>query len=237
MTTQAYSSGEDPRQVLSATHEVAQRVRRSQRATWFPLLVLAATILGAIPVERFGHRAHACTGVLGAGLPSACSIYVPAALVYWPIALVAGYVAIAAFSVRRAQVRGLGTRIRPYVIVGILVAVVATAVALWADRHPAGGYNLGVIHLQGLWFMRAVSAFGAIGVALLVLAWVERNPALALFTVGYLAVVLVAPAARSGVGHASVWDFLPRFLINAAALALGGIGFALAQRPLRPPAA
>ena len=237
MTTCVYPSGEDPRQVLSATHEVAHRVRRAQRATWFPLLVLAAAILGAIPVERFGRRAHTCAGVLGTGLPRACSIYVPATLVYWPIALVAAYIAIAAFSLHRAQARGLGTRIRPYVIVGIIVAVIATAVALWADRHPAGGYNLGFVHLQGLWFMRAVSAFGAIGLALLVLAWVERNRALAVFTAGYLVVVLVAPAARSGLGHASVWDFLPRFLINAGVLALGGLGFALAQRPLRPPAA
>ena len=115
-----------------------------------------------------------------------------------------------------------------------------TATALWADHHPSGGYNFLVIHLQAqssVWILRAISPFGAIGLALLVLAWVERNRALAVFTLGYLAIVLVAPTIHLVVGHPSVWVFLPRFLINGFVLALGGIGFALAQRPLRRPPA
>jgi hypothetical protein len=241
MTTEPFSAGDDPRELLSATHEVAQRVRRAQRATWFPLLVFAAVIFAALPVERFGHRALTCRAVLSA-LPSGriCSIYSAAAFVYWPIALVAAYITIAASYVRRSQARGLGTRIRPYVTVGIIVAVAVIAASLWAAHHPPiGGYDILGLHLQAqssVWFLRVASPFGAIGLALLVLAWGERNRALLVFTLGYLAIMLVPPTTRgSAVAHASPWSFLPHFVVNGCVLALGGIGFALAQRPIRPP--
>ena len=34
--------GDDPRELLAGARELTQRVRRAQRATWFPLLVFAA---------------------------------------------------------------------------------------------------------------------------------------------------------------------------------------------------
>ena len=82
---------------------------------------------------------------------------------------------------------------------------------------------------------RLISPEAAIGVALLVLAWAERNRALLLLTLGYLAVVLVP--TRFGWVLDSPWHFLPSLVIDGSVLLLGGIGFALAQRPSRLPAA
>lgn len=66
------------------------------------------------------------------------------------------------------------------------------------------------------------------GLALLVLAWVERNQALLAFGLVYL-VIVVASAAR--LTHtASLWAFAPRLLIPAAVLLVGSAGFALFQR-------
>src|SRR6266702_799301 len=145
MTTESAYSGDDPHRLLSSARELAQRVRRAQRATWFPLLVFAAANFAAIPVSRYG------------------------------------------------QLLGMGV--------------------------------LG----------RLVSPEAAIGVALLVLAWAECNRALLLLTLGYLAVVLVP--IRFGWGLDSPWYMLPPLVTDGSVLLLGSIGFALAQRPSRLPAA
>jgi len=84
-------------------------------------------------------------------------------------------------------------------------------------------------------FLRLASPSGAIGLALLVLAWAERNRALLVFTLGYLVIVLV-PITFGWVMPLSPWSFLPRLVIQGSVLLLGGIGFALAQRPARLPA-
>src|SRR5262249_42248294 len=49
MTSGTAFPGNDPRQLLSGTRELTRQVRRTQRATWFPLLVLAAVTFAAIP--------------------------------------------------------------------------------------------------------------------------------------------------------------------------------------------
>ena len=72
-----------------------------------------------------------------------------------------------------------------------------------------------------------------IGLALLVLAWAERNRALLLLTLAYLAVVLLPIPLRIS---PAVWNLVPQLVTGGTVLLLGGIGFALAQRPLRSPA-
>ncbi len=67
-----------------------------------------------------------------------------------------------------------------------------------------------------------------IGLALLVLARVEHNQALLVFSLVYL-VVDVADAARA-VHSTSPWFFLPQLLIPAGILLVGRAGFALFQR-------
>ena len=103
---------------------------------------------------------------------------------------------------------------RPYVIAGIIVAVAVTGAALWEVHNPTvGGQN-------------------SLG-----LAWAERNRALLLLTLGYLAVVLVSISFGWVMVPRSPWYFLPRLVIEGSVLLLGSIGFALAQRPLRSPGA
>ena len=77
---------------------------------------------------------------------------------------------------------------------------------------------------------RLVAPWGTIGVALLVLARLERNVALLVFTLGYLAVVLV-PINFGWSAHWGIQTaFLPQQVINGAVLLLGAIGFAVARR-------
>jgi hypothetical protein len=127
--------------------------------------------------------------------------------------------------------------VRPYVIAGIIIAVALTCASLWAVHHPPGG-GFAVLWLHGPQslglFFRLASPAGAIGLALLVLAWAERNRALLVFTLGYLVIVLV-PITFGWVIPLSPWSFLPRLVIQGSVLLLGGIGFALAQRPARLP--
>ncbi|HEY7144859.1 MAG TPA: hypothetical protein VH637_11470 [Streptosporangiaceae bacterium] len=226
MTTGPESPGEDPGQLLSSTRELTRRVRRTQRGTWFPLVVFAAVTFIAIPVYHSGgpHLGN-CVTVPGGRV---CTAAYSAGVVYWPIALVMAYLAIAAFYIRRSRARGVGTRVRPYVIAGIVFALAVTGAALWAFHHP-------LAYGQGAWaelLARLVNPAFAIGLALLVLAWAERNRALLILVAGYLAVVLV-PVSLGWVIDHRAWAFLPQLVIDGSALLLAGIGFALAQRPWR----
>jgi hypothetical protein len=81
---------------------------------------------------------------------------------------------------------------------------------------------------------RLIGPWGMIGIALLVLARLERNIALFAFTIGYLAVVLVPINFGWGVGWGPLWGFAPQLVINGGLLLLGSAGFALAPRLRRP---
>src|SRR5262245_16788541 len=228
MTTETAYPGDDPHRLLSNARELARRVRKDQRATWFPLLVFAALTFASIPARRYSGHHLDCGAVPGAGN---CRVYSDADFVYWPIALVLAYLAIVTYYIRRSRARGVGTRVRPYAIVGIIVAVVLTGIALWELRNPP--VHLNPLGQNGLPY-RLSSPGAAIGVALLVLSWAERNRALLLLTLAYLAVVLV-PITFGWVQVNPPWYSLPA-VSQGSVLLLGGIGFALAQRPLRSPA-
>ena len=228
MTTETAYPGDDPHRLLSNTRELARRVRKEQRATWLPLLVFAALAFASIPVRRYSGHHLDCLAVPGGRI---CRVYSDAEFVYWPIALVLAYVVIAAFYIRRSRARGVGTRVRPYAIAGIIVAVALTGVALWELHNPPVDQN--PMGLNGL-PDRLASPGAAIGLALLVLAWAERNRALLLLTLAYLAAVLV-PITFGLVQHDPPWYSYP-VVFQGSVLLLGGIGFALAQRPLRSPA-
>lgn len=224
MTTETANPGDDPRRMLASTRELTQRVRRDQRATWFPLLVFAVLTFASIPVRRYsGH--HVDCSASG----RSCAVYSDATFVYWPIALVLAYAAIVTFYIRRSRARGVGTPVRPYAIAGVILAVVLTGAALWELHNPP---NPALLHDLP---SRLASAAAAIGLALLVLARVERNRALLLLTIAYLAVVLVPITFGGGVQANPPWYAYPG-VSQGSLLLLGGIGFALAQRPLRSPA-
>ena len=226
MVTEAAYPGDDPHRLLSNTRELARRVRKEQRATWFPLLVFAALTFAAIPVRRYSGHHLDCLAVPGGRI---CKVYSDADFVYWPMAMVLAYVAIAAFYIRRSRARGVGTRVRPYAIAGIIVAVALTGAALWELHNPPVDLNP-----IGSLLYRLANPGAAIGLALLVLAWAERSRALLLLTLACLAAVLV-PITLGWVQHDPPWYSLP-LVFQGSVLLLGGIGFALAQRPLRSPA-
>ena len=221
------------RELLATTRALTRRVRSAQRGAWFPLLLFGLATLASAPFDRYGSHSETCRSPNGGGY--VCSVYSTSAFVYWPAVLVLIYIAVAWFYARRSRERGVGTRVTPYVVVGIIVAVVLTAALVWVIRHPSPsgdvlGYHVFPGTPVGTAIYRLLSPAAAIGLALLVLARIERNVALLVFTVGYLAIVLFSfgPTHGSGVPHLRL--FPPRVVLESAVLLLGSAGFALAER-------
>src|SRR5262245_58155544 len=226
MTDESAPQAGGPRELLASVRDLTRQVRAAQRGTWFPLLVFAALSFGAIPVAQHGgHTFGNCSAALGpAEQPRPCKVYSVGPLVYWSVGLVLAYAAIAGFYRYQARRRGIGTRVKAYVLVGVVVAVLATAVTLWSVYHPSGG---GSTLSQVVNQLHTPSA--AIGMALLALAWVERNPALAWFSLGYLIVVLIPATYLTG-DHPTLASPVPRQLIIAGVLLLGSLAFAITRR-------
>jgi hypothetical protein len=134
---------------------------------------------------------------------------------------------IAAFYIRRSRERGIGTPIRPYVVAGVILAVVSAAATAWLAFHPMAPLTPGRIHVStAAWLLHGLATpLTAIGLALLVLARVERSPALLAYGLVYVAVVL-AQGYRVVHSH-SPWYFLPYLLVPAALLLAGSAGFGL----------
>jgi len=224
MTSGTAFSGNDPRQLLSDTLELTRQVRRTQRATWFPLLALAAVTFAAIPFRYSPHRLGTCAATETA---RACPADPTALLGYWPTALLLAYAVIAAFYIRRSQARGVGTRVRPYAVAGTILALAMTGSLLWTLYHPLA-FTLG-----GPGLFPALNSYPlAIGLALVVLAGAERNETLLALALGYLAVVLMTATVGSISDHGGL-GFPVQLVIPGSVLLLGGIGFLLAQRPWR----
>jgi hypothetical protein len=151
--------------------------------------------------------------------------------VYWILALVLAYVAIAAFYAHRARRRGVGARVLPYVGSGIVAGLVLGIASAWSHQlnlegyFPTGPVAVGLVPLI------------SIGLALFVLARVERNWPLLAFATGYLVVALLACGIgiqalglNVGSGLGPMWSFLPGLVVAGGVLLLGGMGFALAER-------
>jgi hypothetical protein len=223
----------DPKYLLADTHHLARQVRHAQRGAWFPLLAFAVITFGAVPVYRYSHFApNHCASGLGMYV---CSSYSTTAFWYWPVALVLAYVAISWFYLHQSRRRGVGTRVRPYVAVGLILVLLITGAALWGVNHPIFQADIAGLHLQGPspvanFLHRLTSAACEIGLGLLLLAWVERRWDLLFFTLGYLTVVL-APIdyARFGT-YPMTWRSWPQLFAHGTLLLLGSVAFALAQR-------
>ena len=236
MTDERNTIAGTSRQLLSATEALTRRVRKAQRGTWFPLLLLGLVVAAATPVYRFGSRGHVACAVStapGGARSETCFIaYGWPALVYWMVALVLAYVVIAVFYVLRARRRGVGTRILSYVVAGI-AGLILVAFAWPVQQHLSLQ-----AHYQAALVVHGLDPLLAIGLALLVLAWVERNLALLVYTVGYLAAALLAN--YSGIPKKLFedlgwvanpqWHFLPGLCLAGGVLLLGGAAFAGAER-------
>ncbi|GAA0714399.1 hypothetical protein Drose_25415 [Dactylosporangium roseum] len=227
MTTDPIPADGDPRRLLSYVRSLGHRVRLDQRMTWVALLVLAVVTLVGIPFDWLGMTVH-CRQDNG------CEFARRGVLYYWPPALLLAYTAIAVSYVRAARARGLGARVLPYAIAGAATTVVFTAAwvaaALYLPSHPESMQRLSY---WGLVLDRLVSPWSMIGIALLVLARLERNIRLLLFTLVYLAAVLLVLPMNEGWGPAG-WGLQARFavpqVISGAVLLLGAVGFFGAAR-------
>ena len=234
MNVQPIPADDGPQRLLAESRQLARRVRAAQRAPWAPLLVLSAVTFAAVPVYRYGRYSLTCRTYDGGG--RVCLVSNTATLVYWPIALVLAYVAIAAFYLHRARARGVGTRVLPVAGIGILIAAVTGGAAAWLATHPPVGGFLALRFASGQagWVFGVVSPAFAIGLGLLALAVVERSRALALLSLGYLVFAMV-PGNDLGwvIRHPSPWAQVPRLVIGGSVLLVAGLLFAWAQRPVR----
>ncbi len=226
MTHDSVPSANSPRELLTAVSDLTRRVRVAQRGTWFPLLVFAVITLVAIPVERYAPQLGPCQAGPEEGT-LVCAASVASTAVYWPVALMLAYAAIAVFYVRQSRQRGLGTPIRPYVVVGVVLAVLLAGASLWLAYHPLAPFSAAPSEFTPT--MHAVSWLASpltvIGFALLVLAWVERHWALLAYTAVYLVIGLVQ--GGQVIQSSSRWFFLPYLLVPAVVLLLGSAAFAL----------
>jgi hypothetical protein len=227
MTTDSVPLPDEPRRLLAEVRSLTLQVRRDQRLTWITLSILAGVTFLAIPFDVIFMHVH-CQA-------DSCQFSRQGVLYFWPAALLLSYAAIAYSYIRSARARGLGARVMPYAITGAALTALFTAVYLWVwhyfDTHPVPA------HPYPAWVMffdRLIEPAGIIGIALLVLARLERNPALLLFTVIYLLVVLV-PIDFGWIGHGdrprTFW--VPQQVINGLVLTLGAVGFTLARRRQR----
>jgi hypothetical protein len=226
MTSDAVPAG----RLLADVRQLARQVRLARRVTWLPLLVLGVVTLGAIPIYLFGSwHTSDCRPVDDGQL---CRAWFPAGDIYWTAAGLLAYAVIAAGYLRVARGRGVDARVLPYVVTGVALPLVvgglaAAGAAEWIlPRERALDPSF-----LDLFLFRLMAPAGVMGLALLVLAWLERHVALLLFTLGYLVVVLV-PVDFGWAGRGQ-WQFVPMLVIGGGVLLLGGGGFALAHRRSR----
>ncbi|AGZ42896.1 hypothetical protein [Actinoplanes friuliensis] len=224
MTTDSVR-GDDPRRLLSDVQSLAHRVRLDQRLTWVALLVLGVVTLVGIPFDWFGIK-------LDCAPDGSCIFARRGVLYYWPPALLLAYGAIAVAYVRTTRARGVGARVLPYAITGAATTVVFTAAwiaaAVYFPDHPIE-FSQWVLLID-----RLIAPWGTIGVALLVLARLERNVALLVFTLAYLVLVVLVLPMNDGLSSGGIRaGFAIPQLIAAVALLLGAAGFALARRRQR----
>jgi hypothetical protein len=228
MTTGSVPVPDEPRRLLAEVRSLTRQVRRDQRLTWVTLLVLAGVTFLAIPFDVVFMHVHCHSD-------GSCGFSRQGVLYFWPAALPLSYAAIAYSYIRAARTRGLSARVLPYAITGAALTALFTGVYLWVwhylDTHPVPA------HPFPAWVMtldRLIAPAGIIGIALLVLARLERHPALLLFTVVYLLIVLV-PIDFGWTGHGDRprTFFVPQQVIDGTVLLLGAIGFALARRRQR----
>ncbi|MGW5420016.1 hypothetical protein [Streptomyces sp. NPDC003943] len=241
MTDASVPVPDTPREVLAGLGDLTCRVRAAQRGTWFPLLLLGVLTLGGILVGRLTFKVEtvpcpATDPAAGAG----CTLMTQGSPVYWPVGLSLAYAATAYFYLRRSRRRGVGTPVRPYILTGIALVGLSTATAFWSLRHgmPRPGETLDFwgLHLDpasgATRFLEDLAGNAmAVGLPLLVLAWVERSRALLLLALVYLAVELVPRTSGWwGISFASPWSGVPHFGVAGVLLLLGALGFARAER-------
>ncbi|MFJ8430262.1 hypothetical protein ACIQ9P_03050 [Kitasatospora sp. NPDC094019] len=252
MTDATAPSSGAPQEVLAGLGDLTRRVRAAQRGAWFPLLLFGVLTLGGILVDRLTFEVRTVTDCPSA--PDAadaaavgCTLVKHGSPLYWTIGFAVVYAATALHYVRGSRRRGVGTPVLPYVLAGAGLVALVAATAFWGVRYGAEapgarldlwGLNLDPRSGATQLLERFLGGAAAVGLPLLVLARVERSPALLLFALAYLVVELVpVTVGWTGIGLSSPWGGVPRLIVPGLFLLFGALGFALAQLPRQRDAA
>ncbi|AEV85673.1 hypothetical protein ACWT_4651 [Actinoplanes sp. SE50] len=232
MTAEPVPAGGDARRLLDDVKSLAHQVRVHQRLTWIALLILGLVTMVSIPFDYYGMIVHC----VASGDGQACRFERRGMLLYWPPALLLAYAAIAVSYVRAARERGLGARVMPYVVTG--VALVVAFLTSWVlFRVYLNGHPLPDPPHPMPWALlfldRLISPWGTIGIALLVLARLERNLPLLGFTLVYLAVTLIPIDFGWHMNSDTRTVWIPQQVIDGMLLLLGSAGFAWVARRQR----
>jgi hypothetical protein len=233
MTNNNSDMNSDPRDLLAVQANLVNQVRTLQRATWFPLTMIAIITFLAIPIERLSHRAIGnCTAVISAGNePHYCRIYSISGLFYWPIALVIAYVTISFFYTIKSRELGAETNAKKYVIPGILISILLSLASYLLFLFSSGHHSvLGIYFLDpsNAIIFRMIGPSFSICLALVFLARFEKNYLLIFFDVLY-GVLILWPPIR-GVKTNGFWSLAPNRVIDGGFLLLLGLAFYLVQR-------
>jgi len=158
---------ETARDLLDEADRARSRARAGRRGAWFALTVFGALVLAAAPL----YIAREITTY-----PDGSSMWVSGGWwvsLYWLIAAPLGYLVCVRYYRRRAERTGVAGAIWPWVATGLgLFALMAFVppgvVAGWIPAFAVGWTSLPLFALAG---------------GFLVLAWLERNPYLAAFSI------------------------------------------------------
>ncbi len=184
--------------VLATVAAARERTRRAKRAGWIPLLVFGILVLPAlsfhlqsaveIVTDPSGHLLTAQTRRYGnhdGGL---------GLFWYWQVAIPSGYLLVAALYALRNRRAGVRTPVRSYVVTGIVLVVAV----FYFENAAMGRLGWGDLGIHGL------DATITVGLALFVLAWIERSMTLA----AAAAVVTAAALTASLYDIENLWSAL-----------------------------
>jgi len=237
-----------PGELLTEMTMLRRRTRSARHAYWFPLVLFGLLICVSAPFYlRPGFAPGSASGtgpgfaagvpsfsILGSASGSLASSYLP---YYWLTALSAGLLVTLLWYRRHARQVGLETPARRYVITGAVITALAFILP------PLSGLP-GLHWLRVLWpgdlVVRGMFPFLIIAVALCVLAWAERSPALAVIAVAYTGIsLLVSLYDIENVMYRLGWNLsadggrlgaLPSVLLPALVLLAAGAGAFAVQR-------
>jgi hypothetical protein len=207
----------DARQLLHDIAALRRRARRARGGHWFPLTLFGALTLAFTLLDP--HVRWHDPGLLwDANHKPTWLVHVisPWVSPIWAVGIPTVYVATVAFYLWRAHRRGIGTARLTYALAGLgLFAVFAILAAL-----P---------HVPGDAIVRGLTPLYPIVAGLLLLSVLERSGPLAAYTVGLLALALVANLydIENRVLTTYPSTFVNPFVVAVYLLA-GGLGFGLA---------
>ncbi|MCW2501827.1 MAG: hypothetical protein JWO79_111 [Actinomycetia bacterium] len=227
-----------PAELLCEVAALRRRARAQRHAYWFPLVLFGLISALAAPLyiqpPRGPDGADATTGSAGLArvLGGDDQATAEPRLIYWLVALSAGFAATVWWYRRHAQRAGVQTPTRGYVIAGLASGAVVISLPYWlglASTTYTGAVAVQPIEMA---IYRGAIAFFVIAVGLCVLARLERSPGLAVvaalhagsavFAAAYDLENLVLRLGWSPRGDEWRYAGLPNVLLPALVLLVGG---------------